>query len=130
MAARSFSTDHHEKLERRNLWEHFGKRSELRCRGDETFHPAVASDVHYLFGVQKCVDGDIDSFCARNTEDGNGLGDGSLQIDAHSVAAAQSGVSQSSGESVHAAGDFTVTQPLLSVYKGFFFRPTPGALTQ
>ena len=91
---RHFSwTDYNQKLKRRNLWEHFRKRCELRGRSNKTFHSTIASDVHYLFGVQKCIDRDIDSFCARYTEDGKRLGNRGFQIDAHSVTAAQSRIS-------------------------------------
>jgi len=57
------------------------------------------------------------------------LGNGGFQIDAHSVAAAESGASQSNSESVDAACDLTVIQPLFSVCEGFFFRRTLGSLT-
>ncbi len=75
-------TDHNQKLERGNLGEHLSKRGEFRCRRNETFHPAIARDVHYLVGVQKHVDGNIDSLCARNAEDGDDLRNGGFQIDA------------------------------------------------
>jgi hypothetical protein len=41
-----------------------------------------------------------------------------------------SGASQASSESVDAACDLTVSQPLFSVCEGFFFRRTLSALTQ
>src|SRR5690348_11004622 len=71
--------------------------------------------MHHLFGMQQRVDRHVNAFGLRDSENGDDLRYGSVQINADAIAALQILVAQRRRQAGGPAGNLSIRQPLTAV---------------
>src|SRR5690349_913695 len=80
--------------------------------------------------MEQCVDRHIGSISARDSEDGDYLGDRCIQINTHAVTTAQSGRSEACRQAIHVVCDVAVAEAFVTMNQRFLIRCPARALAQ